>query len=33
VKDVRTWLAEKPEYFKLPDWFLKDQRFTMPTVA
>jgi hypothetical protein len=33
VKDVRTWLAEKPEYFKLPDWFLEEQGITMPSAA
>lgn len=33
VKDVRTWLAEKPEYFQLPEWFLRDQRLTVPSAT
>jgi DNA invertase Pin-like site-specific DNA recombinase len=33
VKDVRTWLAERPEYFKLPDWAYVEPKSTMPVAA
>lgn len=33
VDDVRTWIEDRTEYFALPEWFIKEQKRTVPNLS